>query len=166
MLHWLATAPDRLITYNARDDDRFVAVVQDIHTGQKRILPHPIAAITRNGRYALGLNYARLKSMRPVVGYAGLPDPYAHQNHPTEDGLYITDTATGEARVLVSYAEVRDFLSHNEELQAGKIWFNHPFINRNDTRVSFVVRVLEMRQRRSARPQCCPPAWRVESCAP
>ena len=43
MLHWLATAPDRLITYNARDDDRFVAVVQDIHSGQKRILPHPIA---------------------------------------------------------------------------------------------------------------------------
>ena len=143
MLHWLATAPDRLITYNARDNDRFVAVVQDIHSGQKRILPHPIAAITRDGRKALGLNYARLKSMRPVVGYAGLPDPYADQNHPAEDGLYITDTETGEARVLVSYAEVRDFLSHNKELQKRKIWFNHPFINRDDTRVSFVVRVYD-----------------------
>lgn len=71
------------------------------------------------------------------------PIPYADQNPPAEDGLYIIDTETGASRVLVSYAEVRDFLSHNEELQAGKIWFNHPFINRDDTRVYFVVRVFD-----------------------
>ena len=140
MLHWLATAPDRLITFNAREDDRFVGVVQDIHTGQKRVLPYPISAITRNGRKALGLNYARLKSLRPVVGYAGLPDRFADQNHPAEDGLYITDTETGEASVLVSYEEARDFLSSYEEVQARKIWFNHSIINRDDTRVAFVVR--------------------------
>ena len=140
MLHWLATAPDRLITYNAREEDRFVGVVQDIHSGQKRILPYPISAMSRNGRQALGLNYARLKSLRPVVGYAGLPDPFADQNHPTEDGVYTIDTQTGEASVLVSYAEARDFLSDYEEVQAYKIWFNHTIINRDDTRFAFVVR--------------------------
>ena len=140
MLHWLPTAPDRQITYNARDGDRFVGVVQDIHSGKKRILPYPISAMTRHGRQALGLNYARLKSLRPVVGYAGLPDPFADQNHPTEDGLYTMNTQTGEARVLVSYEEARDFLSDYEEVQARKIWFNHSIINRDDTRVAFVVR--------------------------
>ncbi|MCY3993995.1 MAG: hypothetical protein OXF50_22420 [Caldilineaceae bacterium] len=140
MLHWLPTAPDRQITYNARDGDRFVGVVQDIHSGNKRILPYPISAMTRHGRQALGLNYARLKSLRPVVGYAGLPDPFADQNHPTEDGLYTMNTHTGEARVLVSYEEARDFLSDYEEVQARKIWFNHSIINRDDTRVAFVVR--------------------------
>ena len=140
MLHWLPTAPDRLITYNAREDDRFVGIVQDIHSGQKRILPHPISAMTRHGRQALGLNYARLKSLRPVVGYAGLQDPFADQNHPAEDGVYTMDTQTGEARVLVSYEEARDFLSSYEEVQARKIWFNHTIINRDDTRVAFVVR--------------------------
>ncbi|MDE0312568.1 MAG: hypothetical protein OXI52_09915 [Caldilineaceae bacterium] len=140
MLHWLPTAPDRQITYNAREDDRFVGIVQDIHSGHKRILPYPISAMTRHGRQALGLNYARLKSLRPVVGYAGLPDPFADQNHPTEDGLYTMNTQTGEARVLVSYEEARDFLSDYEEVQARKIWFNHSIINRDDTRVAFVVR--------------------------
>ncbi len=140
MLHWLPTAPDRLITYNAREDDRFVGIVQDIHSGHKRILPYPISAMTRHGRQALGLNYARLKSLRPVVGYAGLPDPFADQNHPAEDGVYTMDTETGEARVLVSYEEARDFLSDYEEVQARKIWFNHTIINRDDTRVAFVVR--------------------------
>ncbi len=143
MLHWLPTAPDRLITYNAREDDRFVGIVQDIHSGQKRILPYPISAMSRNGRQALGLNYARLKSLRPVVGYAGLPDPFADQNHPTEDGVYTMDTQTGEARVLVSYEEARDFLSDYEGVQAHKIWFNHTIINRDDTRFAFVVRYRE-----------------------
>lgn len=140
MLHWLPTAPDRLITYNAREEDRFVGVVQDIHSGQKRILPYPISAMSRNGRQALGLNYARLKSLRPVVGYAGLPDPFADQNHPADDGVYTMDTETGEASVLVSYEEARDFLSDYEEVQARKIWFNHTIINRDDSRVAFVVR--------------------------
>ena len=140
MLHWLPTAPDRLISYNAREDDRFVGVIQDIHSGQKRVLPYPISAISRNGRQALGLNYARLKSLRPVVGYAGLPDRFADENHPTDDGVYSMDTDTGEARVLVSYAEARDFLSDYEEVQAHKIWFNHTIINRDDTRFAFVVR--------------------------
>ena len=140
MLHWLPTAPDRLITYNARQEDRFVGVVQDIHSGSKQVLPYPISAISRNGRQALGLNYARLKSLRPVVGYAGLPDPFAHQNHPSEDGVYTMDTETGQASVLVSYEEARDFLSDYEEVQARKIWFNHTIINRDDTRVAFVVR--------------------------
>ena len=140
MLHWLPTAPDRLITYNARQDDRFVGVVQDIHSGNKRILPYPISAMTRHGRQALGLNYARLKSLRPVVGYAGLPDPFAAQNHPSEDGVYTMDTETGAARVLVSYEEAREFLSDYEDVQTHKIWFNHTIINRDDTRVAFVVR--------------------------
>ncbi len=140
MLHWLPTAPDRLITYNARDGDRFVGVVQDIHSGHKRILPYPISAMTRHGRQALGLNYARLKSLRPVVGYAGLPDPFAALNHPSEDGVYTMDTETGAARVLVSYEEAREFLSDYEDVQTHKIWFNHTIINRDDTRVAFVVR--------------------------
>ncbi len=138
MMHWLPTAPDRVITYNARDGDRFVSVLQDIHSGNKRVLPYPIAALTRDGRTALGLNYARLHDMRPVVGYAGLADPNADQKHPADDGLFIMDTETGEGKLLFSYEDAREFLSSFPEIQKRKIWFNHPFINRNDSRVSFV----------------------------
>ncbi len=138
--HERPPAPERLITFNHRQDERYVAVVLDIHTGQKRILPYPVSAMSRDGAQALGLNYARLKSLRPVVGYAGLPDPFADQNCPAEDGVYTTATETGEARVLVSYEEVRDFLSDYEEVQTHKIWFNHTIVNRDDTRFAFVVR--------------------------
>ena len=140
MLHWLPTGSDRLITYNDLQDNRFVSVVLDIHSGKKRILPHPISALSHDGRQALSLNYARLKSLRPVVGYAGLPDLFADQNHPTDDGIYLMDTETGENKVLVSYEEVRAFLNDNDDVQSHKLWFNHTVINRDDTRVAFVVR--------------------------
>ena len=140
MLHWLPTAPDRLITFNDRQGDRHVAVVLDIHTGKKRVLPRPISGLTRDGRYAVSLNYARLKSLRPVVGYAGLPDLFAGQNHPEDDGIYLMDTGSGEAEVLVSYEDARALLGDYPDAQTHKLWFNHTVINRDDTRVVFVVR--------------------------
>ena len=140
MLHWLPTAPDRLITFNDRQVDRHVAVVLDIHSGKKRVLPRPISGLTRDGRYAVSLNYARLKSLRPVVGYTGLPDLFADQNHPEDDGIYLMDIETGEADVLVSYEEARALLRDDPDAQTHKLWFNHTVINRDDTRVVFVVR--------------------------
>ncbi len=143
MLHWLPMAPDRLITYNDRQGDRHVAVVLDIHTGKRRILPRPISGLSRDGRRAVSLNYARLHSVRPVVGYAGLPDPFADQQHPTDDGLFLMDTESGEAELLVSYEDARAFLSDYPVVQTHKMWFNHTVINRDDTRVAFVVRLYE-----------------------
>ena len=140
MLHWLPTAPDRLVTYNDRQGDRHVAVVLDVQTGRKRVLPRPISGLTRDGRRAVSLNYARLKSLRPVVGYAGLPDVFADQNHPEDDGIFLMDTESGEAEVLVSYEEARVLLEDYPDAQTHKLWFNHTVINRDDTRVAFVIR--------------------------
>jgi hypothetical protein len=140
MLHWLPTAPDRLITYNDRQGDRFVAVVMDIHTGRKRILPRPISGLSHDGRTALSLNYARLKSLRPVVGYAGLPDLFADQPHPAEDGVYVMDVETGEAAVVVSYQQVFEYLDRPAAMAEHNMWFNHTVFNRDDSRFCFLSR--------------------------
>jgi len=145
MLHWLPTAPDRTITYNDRHGDHFVAVVLEVHTGDQRVLPHPISALSHDGRTALSLNYARLKSLRPVVGYAGLPDPYTGQLHPAEDGIYRIDVETGEAEVVVSYQQAFEFLNQQpgteaQSLSERTLWFNHTVFNRNDSRFCFVCR--------------------------
>jgi hypothetical protein len=145
MLHWLPTDPDRKITYNDRIDNQYGAVVLDVHSGQKRILPHPISALSHDGRTALSLNYARLKSQRPVVGYAGLPDRYTGQAHPAQDGVYRMDAETGETTVVVSYEQAYEFLSRRpgaeaHDLDKRTLWFNHTVFNRDDSRFSFVCR--------------------------
>jgi hypothetical protein len=140
MLHWLPSDPDRAITYNDRQGDRHVAVVLDIHTGRKRVLPRPIAGISPDGRTAASLNYARLKSLRPVVGYAGLPDVYRDQTHPVDDGVYTMDMEMGVSQVAVSYQQVYEFLGRQPIMDARNIWFNHVVFNTDGTRFCFVVR--------------------------
>jgi hypothetical protein len=140
MLHWLPTSADRYITYNNRHGERYVAVVLDVHTGDQRILPHPISALSHDGRTALSLNYARLKSLRPVVGYAGLPDPYAAQPHPAEDGVCRMNVETGQTEVVISYQQAFEFLGQPAEMEQHNVWFNHTVFNRDDSRFCFVCR--------------------------
>jgi hypothetical protein len=140
MLHWLPSEPDGKITYNDRQGDRHVAIVLDIHTGKKRVLPRPIAGISPDGRTAASLNYARLKSLRPVVGYAGLPDVYRDQTHPADDGVYTMDLETGESTLAVSYQQVYEFLGRQPIMDARNIWFNHVVFNTDGTRFCFVNR--------------------------
>ena len=140
MLHWLPSEPDRKITYNDRQGDRHVAVVLDIHTGKAQVLPRPIAGISPDGKTAASLNYARLKSLRPVVGYAGLPDVYRDQTHPEDDGVYTMDLETGESRLAISYQQVYEFLGCQPIMDARNIWFNHVVFNTDGTRFCFVNR--------------------------
>ena len=97
MLHWLPTAPDRKIIYNDRAGDRFVSVVMDVFSGEKRVLSRPVAGLTNDGRKAFSLNYAAHAPVPPVVGYAGVDDPKIDVPHPEDDGLFLLDLETGRA---------------------------------------------------------------------
>ena len=105
MLHWLPTAPDRKIIYNDRAGDRFVSVVMDVFSGEKRVLSRPVAGLTNDGRKAFSLNYAAHAPVPPVVGYAGVDDPKIDVPHPEDDGLFLLDLETGESELLVSFAQ-------------------------------------------------------------
>jgi len=109
MLQWLPSAPDREIVYNDCVDGRHVAVVLDVHTGRRRLLPRPIYSVAHDGRSALSISLARLAHARPIVGYAGVADPWADDPHPAEDGVWWMDLATGESRLVVSLDRVARF---------------------------------------------------------
>ena len=143
MLHWLGSDATRLLAFNHREEDRFVAVVLDIHSGKRRVLPRPIAGISHNGRLAASLNYAKLYSLRRVVGYAGLPDCYCDQPHPDSDGLFIMDPQTGKSNLVISYQDMYEFLEKKPIMDRNNIWFNHAVFNTNGTRLCFVVRWYE-----------------------
>ncbi len=101
MLQWVPGAADRLIIYNDLEDGRHVAVILDIHSGRRRLLPRPVYAVSPDGRWGLSLNLARLAHARPIVGYAGIADPFHDQLHPEEDGVWWMDLDTGEHRLAL-----------------------------------------------------------------
>ncbi len=147
-LQWLPTrgldtfasqSGDSCVVFNDRRDNRFVAVVLDIQTGHQRVLPHPVYAISRDGRYALTLNFARLHDCRPGYGYAGVADPSASVDAPDDDGLYRMNMATGDCELLLSYDQMVAFESHPSMVNR-KHWINHLFWGPNDKRITWLHR--------------------------
>lgn len=139
MLQWVPTDPDRLVIHNDRDGDRFVSIVRDMKTGDRRTLPHPIYTVSRNGRHAVTLNFARVARTRPGYGYAGVEDPGADDPQPENEGIWLMDLETGENKLVVNIAQAAR-LKPTDDMGHGDHWFNHLLFNTTDTRFIFLHR--------------------------
>lgn len=140
MLQWMPNAPERLIIYNDRQGDRFVAVIMDISTGQRRTVPHPIYTLSHDGRFALTLSFARLQHARPGYGYPGIPDPYEADPAPERDGIFWVDLESGESRLVISIAQIAAFRPLPSMEGATEHRFEHLFLNQDDSRFIFLHR--------------------------
>ncbi|HWR51816.1 MAG TPA: hypothetical protein VN428_11955 [Bryobacteraceae bacterium] len=141
MMHWNPVRPESEILHNERRGDEIVSAAIDIETGRKRFLRRAINGVSRNGRHALCLTYGRLTRLRPVVGYAGARDPNPDDPHPDNDGVYVMNLATGEARLVVTIGEVyRRLVREHPFLRERHMWFNHTVFNTDATRFFFLAR--------------------------
>ena len=139
MMHWLPSDPASKIIYNDRLQGRFVAVVLDVFSGEKRIVGPATSDVGIGGRLGLSLNYARIAQTRPGYGYAGLPDPYGNDPCPADDGVRVVDLHTGRDWLAVSMQDVREYLGASH-FAGAKVWFNHTLLNPSETRFAFLVR--------------------------
>ncbi|RKY02806.1 hypothetical protein DRP77_07325 [Candidatus Poribacteria bacterium] len=139
MLQWLPSDPERKIIFNDREGDRFVSVILDVHTGRRRTLPMPIYALSRDGRWAVTLNFARLHRTRPGYGYAGLPDPWEKEDAPEEDGIWWMDLETGEHKLIISLGQIAR-VKPDPTMDDAQHWFNHLLVNQDNTRFIFLHR--------------------------
>ncbi len=141
MMHWNPLDLENGILFNDLVEGELRAVALDLSTGARRVLPRPISAVAREHGFALSLNYGRLTRLRKVVGYSGATDPHADKPYPEEDGVWRMDLETGETELLVSIAQTQDTLAaRGVDLKGSHMWFNHPVINRTDTRFAFLGR--------------------------
>lgn len=140
LTHWLDA--DRLI-YNDRIDGAARAVVLEWRTGEKRLLPRAIAAVSPDGALAASISYARLAITRPGYGYQGLTESATQHAHPDDDGLYIMDVATGETKLIVTLDQVFNDRPLPEQRGDDMIWFNHVLFSRDGGRIFFLARFKE-----------------------
>lgn len=139
MLQWNPKQADREIIYNSKKDGEYCGVVMDIHTGVKRYLDRPVANVSRDGKYAIGINMARLYNFRPGYGYASPEDPFYYKNHSSEDGVFIIDMETGRSKLVLSMQEIWDF-SGKYFAKDEKMIINHITFNTDGSRFLALVR--------------------------
>lgn len=137
MLQWVP-ATNATILYNTREEGRHIAVLKDVVTGEERKLPRAIYTLSPDGKTGLSINFARLQDCRPGYGYQGGIDPGAEEIAPEGDGIWRVDIATGESKLLFSYAEMKAIPW--PAAPQGKYWFNHLLFNTDGTRFIFLSR--------------------------
>jgi hypothetical protein len=141
MMHWNPLFPNSQVIYNDRIDGELASISLDVNTGNKSILPRPISAVAKTGKFALSLTYGRLSRMRKVVGYADVVDPFANEAHPKKDGVFLIDLETNQSKLIVSIAEVfEQSVDGYPDLAKREMWFNHTDINPSGTRFLFLAR--------------------------
>ena len=138
MLQWLPGTAETVV-YNRRRAERFVGAVHDLATGNRRELGRAVYAVDPQGRYAIGLNFARLATQRPGYGYEGVADPWAKDLAPTPDGVWRIDLASGEAELVLSLAEIVG-MDPDASMAGETHWLNHAQINTDGSRVAVLHR--------------------------
>jgi hypothetical protein len=105
------------VIWNDRERDRFVCHLLDVQTGDRRTLPHPVYALSPNGKEAVTCDFSRVGDCRPGYGYAGIPDRFFEDMAPAATGISHVNLETGEAKLI---------LSHRQLAEAGEVLSNLP----------------------------------------
>jgi len=145
MAHWLSTHPNSRIIYNDLVDGYYVSVIMDVHTRQKiKTIPWPVSAVSPNGKEAVSINFSRLRMTRTAYGYGGEgQDARTSVQFPQDDGLFLVNLETGDAKLLVSISDVKEQVP---DLPADGIeYFNHTLFSRDGSKIFWLARAIPNR---------------------
>ncbi len=153
MFYWNPEHPETQFFFNDRDraTGKVFTVLFDIAADngrgrrirEYRFDDQPVAngGVAQNGGYFMAINYARMARLRPVTGYAEAWDWTKDAGAPADDGIFRIDVRTGERKLVVSFARLKEALRGTVENLDGRHFFiNHTLTNRNNDRVYFFCR--------------------------
>ncbi len=141
-------ADDRSLYFNDVDTSvwRPFGVRFDPVTGERRVLAGTVYSVSTDGTRAA--SPCLLRTARTQAGYGVIvPPEYIPKNvgAPDDDGIYVTDTATGASTLLVSIARIfAEAFTPDEQafLGQGSFYGFHAKWNPQGTRLMFVLRWL------------------------
>jgi hypothetical protein len=137
MLQWNPQNPESEIIYNVRDGDEYRAAVRNIETGKTRILPKPVANVSKDGKWGISINFNRVFEFRASCGYSGVNDKWRNVPQPVDDGIWIINMETGEERFILNYEEMGRLFSIDPH---EKIVINHATFSPDNNRLLFLLR--------------------------
>ena len=103
-----------------------------------RAIPYLISAVSPDGREAISINFARLRSTRNHCAYGGTgQDPRLNGPFCGDDGLFLADLPTGKARLIASIAQVGELVF--EVAATGIEYFNYTLLSRDGGKIFCLV---------------------------
>lgn len=142
MSHWLNTSPDSLIIFNDLRNGKFISVIMNVHTKEEiKTSPYPVSAVSPNGKEAISINFSRIRITRPDYGYGGNgQDAGDSIQFPEDDGIFLVNLETGEAKLIISVARIKEMVP--EVPEGGIEYFNHTLFSREGSKIFWLARAI------------------------
>jgi len=138
MLQWLPNSENHII-FNDYDEKRDKYVSKVINTNGEFIRTYdmPVNNVSKNGEYALSLNYSRLARMRQSYGYFN--KKYSVLPSDTEDGVWYIDLKSGRTDIIISLERLKN-ICYSSSMEKAEHKVNHIDTNLSGTRFMFLHR--------------------------
>ena len=138
---WIPAIPNTVIWNVQRDGGcGYGAIIKNLATGEERQIDRPVATVAPDGKHDMSINLDRLYNFRPGYGYAKQRDPWFNENHPADDGIYLTDLQTGTSKLVLSLDALWTFTKDYFGGVDQKICVNHINFNTDGSRFVFLLR--------------------------
>lgn len=135
---WVAET--ELFTVNHRVGDIWGTDLYDASTNKLLdSFPATTHMLSKDGRYAYGLDYARLYRLGGY-GYTGLADVYEKDPTPFSAGITVMNMQTKEVKLLVSVRQVAECGNNGKISTIGHHYLTHLCVNPDSTRIAFLHR--------------------------
>lgn len=133
MAQWLGPNYDREIIYNDLRNGKYCSVILDVFSGDERVLRAPVYSVSRDGSFALTLDFSRLHRMRPGYGYSNRPDKTAGQKLPDSPCIWKLDIMSNIVTPVLNYADFAH-LDPRPEMRGAEHKVNHIMLSPNGKR--------------------------------
>lgn len=129
MAQWLAPDFSEKIIYNDFRDNKYVSIVYNFKKKkEEKVYDMPIYDISKNGEFALTLDFSRLHRLRKGYGYANIEEKTKNEKCPDETCVWKIDLKTGKICSVLKYVDLYNFETRNDMINA-EHKVNHIMIN-------------------------------------
>ena len=127
------------IIYNDFRDNKFCAIIKNVNDGNEKIICAPLANISKDRKWGLSINFARVWDFRPGYGYCNLKDAYYTQNTPETDGIFLVDIEKNTSELIINYKQLTEIFPEKPFCEM-KLLVNHITFNPSASRFLFLLR--------------------------
>lgn len=134
MAQWLGPDFSEKIIYNDFRDGEYCSVIFNVKSNkEERVFRKPVYDVSRDGKFALSLDFSRLHRLRKGYGYSNLPDTTESELCPNKTCIWKIDLETGKIEKLLKYGDFAKF-EQNETMIGAEHKVNHIMISPNGKR--------------------------------
>lgn len=134
MAQWMGPDFKTKIIYNDFRNGKYCSVIYNVGTKkEEKVLPLPVYDVSKDGTFALSLDFNRLHRMRPGYGYSNQPDKTKGDLCPNKCCIWKIDIETSKVTKLFKYTDFAAF-DPDETMKNAEHKVNHLMISPNGKR--------------------------------